>query len=412
MKKLVSLFLVIGILLSVSAITAVAEAPVKEFVIDGELDCWYLTTETTPIDDLNTYHVVWFDPFVKGGAGTGSAPYEEPVTKAEAFTAYDDNYVYFYIKVWDDELRYWNDFVPDDYEMTTDSSTGDSIDIWFDPDPDSVNKYNFNDPTMDPTENGKKFYFCNNTKDERQGDVQCRIQGALNPADNSVRIDDYHDYVTVDGVRTPIVRPGYNGLKFGEYINNVENVCHFTFENDPVIVDEYTGREVSSGYGVEVRFPRNDDETNSYYFNLAVNNSSIYRDERYALAIGAAWWTSYTSGLTISYQEVNPFFAQDFSNDGGDDVTPPDDGGDDVTPPDDGGNDPAPTVKLGDLDNNDAIDAKDALVVLKISVNKITPTNEQKIAADVNKDTAINAMDALEILKYSVNKITSFPAAN
>ncbi len=395
MKKIIGLLLVIAVVFSTLAITAVAEAPVKEFVIDGVLDPWYLTNETTPADDINTYHMQWFDPYVKGGAGTGSAPFEEPETKAEAWTAYDDNYVYFYIKVWDDELRYWNDFEPDDYEMTTDSSTGDSIDIWFDPDPDSVNKCNFNDPTADPTENGKKFYFCNNTRDARQGDVQCRVQGALNPADNTVRIDDYHDY-TKDP-REPIYRPGYNNQLFGEYIHNIDNIAHFTFENDPVIVDEYSGQVVSSGYGVEVRFPRNDDETNSYYFNIAVNNSSIYRDERYSLAIGSAWWTSYTSGMTVEYQEVNPFFAQDI---GGDPVPDPQ--------PDPDPQPPVPDVKLGDLNGDDKVDAKDALNVLKISVNKSNPTEEQKIAADVNKDNNINAKDALEILKKSVGKEACF----
>ena len=394
MKKIIGLLLVIAVVFSTFAITAVAEAPVKEFVIDGVLDPWYLTNETTPADDINTYHMQWFDPYVKGGAGTGSAPFEEYETKAEAWTAYDDNYVYFYIKVWDDELRYWNAFEPDDYEMTTDSSTGDSIDIWFDPDPDSVNKCNFNDPTADPTENGKKFYFCNNTRDARQGDVQCRVQGALNPDDNTVRIDDYHDY-TKDP-REPIYRPGYNNQLFGEYIHNIDNIAHFTFENDPVIVNEYSGQEVSSGYGVEVRFPRNDDETNSYYFNIAVNNSSIYRDERYSLAIGSAWWTSYTSGMTVQYQEVNPFFAQDIGGE-------PEPG-----PGPEPGPEPQPTVTLGDLNGDTKVDAKDALNVLKISVNKLNPTEEQKIAADVNKDNNINAKDALEILKKSVGKEACF----
>ncbi len=405
MKKLISLLLVIGVLLSVVAVTAVAETtPVKEFVIDGELDEWYLTeTETKELypDDINTYHITWFDPYVKGGAGTGSAPFDEPVTKAEMFTAYDDNYVYFYIKVWDDELRFWNDFEPDDYEMTTDSSTGDSIDIWFDPDPDSVNKYNYNDPTADPTENGKKFYFCNNTKDERQGDVQCRVQGVLNPVDNTVKIDDYHDYVTVDGVRTPIYRPGYNNKLFGEYIQNVENVAHFTFENDPVVVDEWSGKEVSSGYGVELRLPRNDDETNSYYYNIAVNNSSIYRDERYSLALGSAWWTSYNSGQTVYYQEVNPFFAQPVDED-------PNNGSDDGqnNPP----VPPAPTAKIGDVNGDTKIDAKDALVALKIAVNKYEATEDELVIADVNKDNEVNAKDALEMLKYAVGKPSCIPA--
>lgn len=408
MKKIIGLLLVIAVVFSTLAITAVAEAPVKEFVIDGVLDPWYLTNETTPADDINTYHMQWFDPYVKGGAGTGSSPFEEPETKAEAWTAYDDNYVYFYVKVWDDDLRFWKKFEPDDYSWS-DSSEGDSVEFWFDPDPDSVNKFNFNDPTADPVENGKKFYICNNTRDERQGDIHMRMQALLNPDDGNIKIDDYHDYIDVkdengnnvldengNKIRQPIYRPGYNGLRFGEYIHNVDNICHFTFENEPVIVDEYSGKEVSSGYGVEVRFPRNDDETNSYYFNIAINNSSIYKDQRYALALGSAWWTSYTSGMTVEYQEVNPFFAQDIGGE-------PEPG-----PGPEPGPEPQPTVTLGDLNGDTKVDAKDALNVLKISVNKLNPTEEQKIAADVNKDNNINAKDALEILKKSVGKEACF----
>ena len=59
---------------------------------------------------------------------------------------------------------------------------------------------------------------------------------------------------------------------------------------------------------------------------------------------------------------------------------------------------------LGDLNSDGVINAKDALVVLKISVGKLTPTWAEKILGDVNKDAAINAKDALEILKYTVGK--------
>lgn len=59
---------------------------------------------------------------------------------------------------------------------------------------------------------------------------------------------------------------------------------------------------------------------------------------------------------------------------------------------------------LGDVNNDDKIDAKDALVVLKIAVNKYNPTDSEYFAADVNKDGTISAKDALEILKYAVDK--------
>ncbi|MBR4282638.1 MAG: dockerin type I repeat-containing protein, partial [Clostridia bacterium] len=63
----------------------------------------------------------------------------------------------------------------------------------------------------------------------------------------------------------------------------------------------------------------------------------------------------------------------------------------------------------GDLDGNDAINASDALLVLQISVNKVVPTDLQRIAADVNGDGVISAPDALLILQHSVAKIAKFP---
>ncbi len=70
----------------------------------------------------------------------------------------------------------------------------------------------------------------------------------------------------------------------------------------------------------------------------------------------------------------------------------------------------APTVTIGDLDDNGRVDAVDALIVLKAAVNKITLTEDQKQAGDVNLDGKWNANDALMILKYAVKKLDEFPA--
>ncbi len=71
---------------------------------------------------------------------------------------------------------------------------------------------------------------------------------------------------------------------------------------------------------------------------------------------------------------------------------------------------PESNVKLGDVNNDAAIDAKDALLALKAAVGKATLTADQTKAADVNGDGAINAKDALEILKFAVRKIDKFSA--
>ena len=67
-------------------------------------------------------------------------------------------------------------------------------------------------------------------------------------------------------------------------------------------------------------------------------------------------------------------------------------------------------LKYGDVNADQAIDAKDALAVLKNAVGKENFTDVQKTVANVNVDEAINAKDALDILKFAVNKITTFTA--
>lgn len=63
---------------------------------------------------------------------------------------------------------------------------------------------------------------------------------------------------------------------------------------------------------------------------------------------------------------------------------------------------------LGDLNDDTKIDANDALIVLKMAVDKLTPTPAQKLAADVNQDGSCNAGDALEILKKAVGRPACF----
>lgn len=64
--------------------------------------------------------------------------------------------------------------------------------------------------------------------------------------------------------------------------------------------------------------------------------------------------------------------------------------------------------KLGDVNDDTAIDSDDALLVLKHSVHLVTLDPTPQLAADVNKDTHIDSDDALLILKYSVHLITEF----
>ena len=70
--------------------------------------------------------------------------------------------------------------------------------------------------------------------------------------------------------------------------------------------------------------------------------------------------------------------------------------------------DTVPICVLGDVDKNGAVNAKDALAVLKHAVGKIQLNDVEKTAATVAGEEKISAKDALQILKYSVGKLDTF----
>ncbi len=63
---------------------------------------------------------------------------------------------------------------------------------------------------------------------------------------------------------------------------------------------------------------------------------------------------------------------------------------------------------LGKINDDDVVDAKDALFALKASVNKVELTQDQFLRADVTGDEKVDAKDALEMLQFAVRKRTRF----
>ncbi len=439
MKKIIAFTLILAVLLSgfVLCTPAAAETE-KKFVVDGNLDVWYLSNEETPVTDMNYYHFGSLDAYNKDpDNGHGIYFFDGAETAAEVYMAYDNTYVYVFVKCWDDDIARHSVDTGDVSEKS------DSIEVWFDPDPNSQ--------TMNPdgTEqekiNGGFPNFSDCTADPEQGDVRFRMRAS------DLEVGDMHN----------AAKPPYGGESYHLYFKRTENVRGFYFENEPREVA--SGDTVSSGYGLEARFPRYDvTGGNAFRVNVAVNNRCEEVETWYALAMGSSWWLDYATANEVIYaDEENPFFAQDVSqkslyytdndyNAAGmavkeaiaqlpSNVTVLEKAqvqaavdayialdniqkgyvqarnfdvlkaaaeklgialDEEIVEPDP----PAPQVKLGDLNGDDKVDAKDALNVLKISVNKLNPTDDQKVAADVNKDESINAKDALEILKYSVNK--------
>ncbi|MBR3844619.1 MAG: hypothetical protein IKM39_03840 [Clostridia bacterium] len=62
----------------------------------------------------------------------------------------------------------------------------------------------------------------------------------------------------------------------------------------------------------------------------------------------------------------------------------------------------------GDVDDNYTINARDALMVLMVTVNKQKFTDQQFLLADVDGSKTIDAKDALQMLRYSVGLIDMF----
>lgn len=71
----------------------------------------------------------------------------------------------------------------------------------------------------------------------------------------------------------------------------------------------------------------------------------------------------------------------------------------------------AADILYGDVNGDGNINAKDATLILRYSVGKLTEDQKfDEVAANVNADDRVNAKDATLILRYSVNKLDKFPA--
>ena len=71
---------------------------------------------------------------------------------------------------------------------------------------------------------------------------------------------------------------------------------------------------------------------------------------------------------------------------------------------------PASEIIYGDMNGDQEINAKDALMILQATVKKITVNANEFRAGDVDGNNKLSAVDALWVLRYTVKKVTSFPA--
>lgn len=249
MKRILSMMLAVVLFATMLSVAATVQAEEKKFVVDGNLDVWYITAlDQYDPKDFNIYDFYELDSYGRDpDNANGVNFYTSPEISASVYLGYDDTYVYIYVKVWDDEIVSYDlkEEIGSGYDITMGtenvSHTGyaDSIEIWFDPDPNS--QTHFADGTPRPEkgsvdENGDPVPgaildgFAANTPDPEQGDVQLRYMAAETKF--ATRFNDYYNFV----------KPGYEGVYFEVYINDVENICPFTFKDEPR-VSEYTDRK-------------------------------------------------------------------------------------------------------------------------------------------------------------------------
>ncbi len=439
-KRWIGLVLAAVLLVSGAFVQAAAEETEKKFVVDGVLDQWYITD--TDGDEHGVYYYEELDPLSKP---SGTATVMDTAIAASVWTAYDNDYIYVYVKVWDDKLVAFDAGKYAGY----DSSIADSIEVWVDPDPNSSS---FDDPTRYDPDGNYKEGFVYSARSPYENDANFRLggydyseSGRGNLLQNSFFIDDMKNKININGENVRMCKPAYGGLTLGEYYFIPENLCAFRFENEPR--ETTRGNVVSSGYGVECRFPRDKTDTAGYYrFNVAINDSADdmnFPNTHDVLALGKAWWMNYITSITIEYNdEANPFFNQETVEPVDPDaeaaaavenaidalpaaanVTANDEAAiaaarkaydelnsnakslvknlDKLTAAEEAL--AAQTVR-GDVNGDKTTDAKDALLVLKAAVGKAKLSDTQAAKADLNGDGNVNATDALIILKIAVGK--------
>ncbi len=371
--------------------------PTDGFVIDGKLDEYYIKEDAS--GNLYYFNHDMIDAWVSDG---GWDPYYGVTDHGfEIYTAYDDDYLYFYARAFDTTLT----------KIENDPNRNDSIALYLDPDPTSW--YNSANP-----DNGG-FYF--HTDDGNQGDMKFRLHGY------DLSLDDM----------SPNSKTCLGNDTIANWLANANNFKSFYFDDDE------DGN--NDGYGFEVRIPRVEDN-GTYTYNFACGSYKENYADQYTWSLGRSWWIDYNSMAVVEYADTNPFLNQGY-------VDPllaaakavdelikkipaelTAENYDQYVAATEAAREafdalelaakilmkeqaaletaeriiknyvPEELAKRGDINMDDSVNAVDALLVLQAAVGKATLTDKQTAMADLNGDTKIDAVDALAILKIAVGK--------
>lgn len=354
------------------AVTRIAtlQSPVK---IDGVLDPAYSKGQNYDInlefDAASASNVIGTDPDVYG----------------KYYTMADENYIYLYVEVFDDSII---SFPEDEVWVNHYESSYDGVITYFNPDP-------YNDPYSSPIKNG----WDSDTKD-------------------------FSFYMFANGkVDSTYIVEGKT-----EFLTDSTSFVSFTKDNS---------------YGYEMRFPRVAGEE-EFLLNIIITNPSADGESNRYIAVGGEWFANYLQYAQHYFEDypqlknydevaqiINSLPAADTITDTSCKVNAetaremldllnvdqralisdelvaklvaveealkkvgP------VTPP---------ITKYGDLNNDNEVNALDALIALKIAVGKQKADAAMMKLADVDGNGKVNANDALLMLKKAVNRIDKFP---
>ncbi len=426
MKKLISMILAFTLLMTFASVMPVAaegEEDAPAFVIDGQLDEWYRSDEEAIAKGWYNYFNGLDDttmPLVSrefgGGMGEMDIPWFFEDLKVKIYSAWDENYAYFFVDV--DDAIICEGYENSDGSFSENHQQSENIDFYVDTDFGNWDQdFNLAEPEYDKAETHFRLMADNLAIVDAQGETRPKYSME----------DESFNYAS-----------GY----FSDTAN-----C-FPFQK----FDE-NGKQI--GYGCEVRFPlvymlEGHEEYTNYYYNIAVTNSRTDMDEMCcAVTTGYRWWLSYNDGITVQldYDTPNPFFYKpDPDAIAAGAVTQvllqlsdPPASKDELWKAYEAEEARAEYEKLtdaqkelvdaeayqrlldfearvkelteledeytpGDVDENKAIDAVDALWVLQAAVEKRELTDKQFLAGDMNEDNVLDATDALTILKIAVGK--------
>lgn len=373
MKKLISFILAMVLMVTaVPALFVTAEDEVTPgFVVDGKLDQWYRDDDWAVENECyfyfngmsdTTLDVISRKPNSQDNGQLDIAEFYEDV-KVKIYAAYDERYAYFYVDVLDPHIA--TSYLNADGTQSETSQYIENIDFYVDTDVMSC-----------------EGIFWDNCASFMDADTHFRMI-AHNKVITDTRPEDKYIFEQENVINDSDGNPRYDASGFFSHETNV--VPFHTYDDEGNLI----------GYGCEARVPLaywyGETVYREFYYNIAVTNSATEDDPTpCVISTGKRWWVAYDTGKTVFFEpeEVNPFFGDANKDDTPDTPT-----------------DVEPQLMMGDPNDDKVIDAKDALVVLRITVGKILDaTDAQKTACDVDGDGVVGAKDALEILKHVVKK--------